>query len=708
VGKYGNILATTDGGNTWKPQQSGTGSDLYALHFAIDKAGWAAGDGGTMLNSKLTDFAPFISALNVSDSVLATVLKWRAEHKQLEQTKYIKLEFRRGEKGGWEEIDIANALSATKTGAFEVTWNPGSTPYYVNKGTTLYYRITLRSAAGTTFTHEIPKGFDYLPWWQRQNDVVKGLVIAACVIGAYLGICSLLLWLHPISLLRFYTPLQDNAGKLPSPVGPVLQIATALTFLPYFARHMRVRAAWIANYQPGQDDFSKLPPGIRADFIKQTDCLDAWVECRAARAATAFDRIPFVAQRRIYIPMPLRVGDLETGQVLTDLQPEHFCAYFQAERAVMAVIGSGGAGKSSLACQLGHWALAEDRQLRLAGHRMIPIFLEEETTDLRQSITHRLIQMVGPDEVEQDLVMSLLRYKRLLVITDALSERSLLTQRQIESIHGSVPVNALIVTTRRQPNFGPVPVTQLWPEKIEVNSLIYFLSEYLRRTDAKKFFPGRQELQLGDRLMALVERGSEQLVVTPLLIKLFVDNAISQMQNQAGLDTLPNSVPETFLAYLRRVNPQAPETPDYVANEKMIHAARVLGWCSLQEHFIPRDFSRNLGESEVRKAGWWDDKADVIARLVANGILEQHDIGGNQFLRFGLDPLAEYLAALYWVMQFKDDAAAWQEWLQKPRLAPKFCEEIRGFLVALEDCITTYRSTLGIPEMMFPWKEEDE
>src|SRR5262249_27887056 len=101
---------------------------------------------------------------------------------------------------------------------------------------------------------------------------------------------------------------------------------------------------------------------------------------------------------------------------------------------------------------------------------MIPIFLEEETTDLRQSITQRLIQMVGPDEVEQDLVMRLLHSKRLLMITDALSERSLLTQRHIESIHGSMPANALIVTTRRQPNFGPVSVIQLWPEKIEMNS----------------------------------------------------------------------------------------------------------------------------------------------------------------------------------------------------------------------------------------------
>jgi hypothetical protein len=655
-----------------------------------------------MLTSQRTDSAPFLANFRVPDSALGTVLQWRAHHTHPKDTKSIKLEFRRGDKGRWEDIDIARVRSTSPPGAFEITWHPGSEPYYVPKGTTVFYRVTLRSGAGTTYTHEISKGFTYLPWWQRQPEVVKGVVIAACTLGAYLGLCFLVLWLCPIVVLRLYTPVQEHAGKLPNPVGPVVQMAAACTLLPYFAQHIRVRAAWLTRYQPGQDDLRHLPPAIRTDFIKQTDCLDAWVERRATRATEAFDRIPSVAQRKMYIPLPLRVGDLETGQVLSEPKPADFRAFLQAEVMVMAVIGSGGVGKSALACQLGRWALAEDRQLRLAEHRMIPIFLEEETTNLLQSITRRLTQMVGPDEIEEDLVISLLRHKRVLVIIDSLSERGLPTQQQIERIHGSVPVHALMVTTRRPPNFGPEPVTQVRPEKIDVNSLIYFLSEYLRRTGTKQFFTGRQELQLSDRLMALVERGSAQLVVTPLLIKLFVDNAIGQMHHLAELNTLPTSVPETYLAYLRRVNPQDPETPNYVANERMIHAARELGWCSVQEHYIPRDFSREVGMRALKKAECWDDKADVIARLVTNGILEQRDIGGNQFFRFGLDPLAEYLAALHVVMQCNDDASTWQEWLHRIQLVPQH-EEIRGFLVALEDCITTYRREIGIPGLRLPW-----
>lgn len=277
-----------------------------------------------MLIGQHVDSAPFLASFRVADSVLGTVLQWRAHHTHPEDTKSIKLEFRRGDTGRWEEIDIARVRSTPPPGAFEVTWDPGSAPYYVLKGTTLFYRVTLRSGAGMTYTHAIPQGFPYLPWWQRQPEVVKGVVIAACTLGAYLGLCVFLLWLHPIAFLRLYTPVQENVGRLPNPVGPVLQIAAACTFLPYFARHTRVRAAWLAQYQPGQDDLSHLPPAIRADFIKQTDCLDAWVECRAARAAEAFDRIPSVAQRKLYIPMPLRVGELETGRVLPSPSQQTF------------------------------------------------------------------------------------------------------------------------------------------------------------------------------------------------------------------------------------------------------------------------------------------------------------------------------------------------------------------------------------------------
>jgi hypothetical protein len=36
---------------------------------------------------------------------------------------------------------------------------------------------------------------------------------------------------------------------------------------------------------------------------------------------------------------------------------------------------------------------------------------------------------------------------------------------------------------------------------------------------------------------------------------------------------------------------------------------------------------------------------------------------------------------------------------------PEFYEEKRGFIVALEDCITTYRRDWRIPEIELPWED---
>ena len=45
------ILHTTDGGENWEFQQSGTSSSLYTLTFSNRFNGWAAGTDGTILNT---------------------------------------------------------------------------------------------------------------------------------------------------------------------------------------------------------------------------------------------------------------------------------------------------------------------------------------------------------------------------------------------------------------------------------------------------------------------------------------------------------------------------------------------------------------------------------------------------------------------------------------------------------------------------------
>jgi photosystem II stability/assembly factor-like uncharacterized protein len=52
VGGEGVILATLDGGETWRPQRSGVGDDLYDVKFFDASEGWAVGRGGALLHTR--------------------------------------------------------------------------------------------------------------------------------------------------------------------------------------------------------------------------------------------------------------------------------------------------------------------------------------------------------------------------------------------------------------------------------------------------------------------------------------------------------------------------------------------------------------------------------------------------------------------------------------------------------------------------------
>ena len=174
------------------------------------------------------------------------------------------------------------------------------------------------------------------------------------------------------------------------------------------------------------------------------------------------------------------------------------------------------------------------------------------------------------------------------MIVDALSERSLETQRHVSDFYGSgVPLNALVLTTRREPKFGQLDRPPVYTERLAGPTLIPFIFEYLRRRQVEGAFDQRQQLELGDRVLALVEAGGRALSVTPLLVTLFVESALARSREHQSLEALPASVPEVYLDYLRRLNPDQAATPDAVDDATIIRAARVLARTSLGRSFVP-------------------------------------------------------------------------------------------------------------------------
>ena len=705
------VLATTDGGRTWVAESR------LAFGDGLTTAAFAPPDRIRLLGSRnrpeadtepnlfaegrISGRGPSVRELQVEDQPDGSVLlSFRARDEHPATVELSRLEFLRpGPAGDWGPIQLSAAAKASPEGMISVRWEP--TPYGIDDGDSITYRATLRDDTGLEFTQKIESGFVYHSWWSQPGG--QAAILGGSLLAGYATLCFSLLWLSPLALLWIHrhVPFQEMIDQVPvKGLGILAGFVLTATGLNTLARHRLTRRAWEARYRAGRAKFSDLPPELRASYVEDTGCLDAWVERRANAAREALGRIEAVHQRRIYIELPVRVGPREENRHLADPMQPALRNLFAVPCAVVAVLGEGGTGKSTLACQLARWSLADDPASRIAPYRIIPVLLEEETTDLVRSVTGQLRSMVGDEEADPDIVLSLLRSKRLLVLVDALSECSPATQSHVESIHRSTPVNALLVTARRPPDFGPVPVVDLWPEKISAEKLVYFLVEYLRRTGNDSLFPERQGLQLADRLLGVVERGGEGVEVTPLLIKLFVDQAIALRRAGEPLERLPTTIAETMLESLRRTNPSNREMPNHVDDATLILAARVLGRCSLERDFIPRDFERDHAEAELAREGIRHEKADLVARLIDNGVLQERAPGGTRFLRFTFDPLAEYLAAISWLATLRDDEKGWKAWLTRLRGTEGYPERVRGFLVAFQDCLQTYREDYRIPAIV--------
>ena len=52
IGQRGAIIHTSDGGSTWKSQESGVTYNLFGIHFVDAKTGWVIGLDGTLLHTR--------------------------------------------------------------------------------------------------------------------------------------------------------------------------------------------------------------------------------------------------------------------------------------------------------------------------------------------------------------------------------------------------------------------------------------------------------------------------------------------------------------------------------------------------------------------------------------------------------------------------------------------------------------------------------
>ncbi len=693
-------LVTTNGGVTWREENRVTFNTVYHKGNQI----WLGGDFLSLTKSKNPSDFPYVNSFGLAEQLNKINIQFTVEAKEVDfnQLKIAGIQFsQESPTAEIQSIDLKKyPLVERSPGVYQFVWNPQDEKYNVDKNSTLYYQITMEAWKHALPVQKIPFPHVYKPWWVEIYNQYKEVLWVAGLLSAYFGMLYLLLYVYPLFFInlgggRWFQYLKKDAPR-------ILRGLFSITTLPYFSDHERVRKSWIQSVKEGDSAFAHLPSRVYQDFIQFPDCLDLWIDLHKDILEAALKRTDLYKKSQGYMELPVRLDHPVGGELFKEPQPQSFQPLFRGARCVVSIVGEGGTGKTMLVSRLAQMAFASKVEERLMPHRSIPVALEGELDDLVESTSHILKEMLGVETIDLRLVEALLKRKRLLVIIDALSERSQDTQGYVTSLfEKGVPVNVLITTSRLMPDFGSTAVRYCWPEILDEGRVVKFIGDYLRSKDSYSEFKGRPTVNLAERVLTVVESGGERLSVTPLLLKWYLENAISRVQSTGSLkaiETLPLSIPEIILEYLRGINPEDNGTESEISEELLIEGAQILAHCSLGDNCIPKDFRRDVTEQEFTNHPRFEQSAQMIDRFIANGILAQRTTGDTQFLRFTFNPMAEYLGAMYSIKtSLPGQPEQWNQWVGSLQDLEGYPRNIKGFLVALEECCRIYQNDYNIP-----------
>jgi HEAT repeat protein len=471
---------------------------------------------------------------------------------------------------------------------------------------------------------------------------------------------STLLWLRPLWLLRINFVLQPYADfALPEWLGGVKLSVRDVLLLSFF--HFRRRV------------------------------LDAWVNQHIAAARANFQRRDTVRDRNIYVPVPVVLD----GNTVANLEPA--ALPFKKNRTCLLIWGEGGSGKTSLACQIAQWAMAEQPAERLQDHLMLPVLLEHELDPvtagqdpLRIVIRGQLQALIDEaEEIDAALFERLLRCQRILVVVDRFSELSPQTREQIRPGQPDFPVGALVVTSRGEEELDGVPRTLIKPLRVTGNRLSSFLEAYLVRRGKRELFDDAEYFDACRRLSLMV--GDRDITV--LLAKMYADLLIGSRLAQSA-DDLPDNIPDLMLGYLNEINRSV--TAKLRLDDRTVHQdVKILAWECLKETYRPSCTGRAMA---IKALG--GDDAEIRIKYLDERLRVIRTLGpARERLRFALDPLAEYLAGLHLVDVCGKDEEQWRELLRLDELPPP--KAIEGFLLAVRDACLARREVAVNPDVIF-------
>jgi formylglycine-generating enzyme required for sulfatase activity len=462
--------------------------------------------------------------------------------------------------------------------------------------------------------------------------------------------------------------------------------------------------------KPGGGATSKAP---RARSYTPAD-LQHWVDHHQARLAEAFLGLPSVQARQVHVP--LEVCLTPAGALAKEgprlLEPQDLIPLLAAAGShVLLLSGDGGAGKTSLAFAIARWWLTGEP----GGVVRLPVLIE---TALAEGET--VARKVGAWLEEQlgelpavELVAALLRERRLVPIVDHVSELAPTARQRL--LAGLPP--GLVIATSRSPDDGwkGCGWTRIEPQPIALDRLQSFFVKYLNGRGQGDVLRDDELVPAQNQLRRIV--GDKP--ITALLAQMFIDDVIANRQR--GL--LAGSVPQLMLSYVRRLD--TPVDPCQRQRAGLTIDAERVQWAlkclALASHrqmggdgeptYQPREFSRALAKQTLQQPepeglGLRAAESEGVLAYLAERRLLVNPGEDSSELRFPLDPLADYLAALAQLELLErmswsaGPKAAWEAFLtgiERRQGEAADLSRSRGFFLALRDAALERRGR-GVPE----------
>lgn len=494
--------------------------------------------------------------------------------------------------------------------------------------------------------------------WGRVEDRIRTWVLEHPVISAAVPLYILwvlfwwlMLYARPLALLQVNRALAPLELTLPERLGGMTLPVRYVFFVGFL------------NYRPA--------------------VLDAWVRAHITVIRERFAAKETVHDREVHVPVPVEID----RRVVADLRPKHLRGMFAKQLGFLLIWGEGGSGKTSLACRVGRRALSDDPDERIGDHPMVPVLLEHEPV-LRDGGNDSVLIAVAQqlqdlcdlaDPVPAELLQNLLRQRRVLVIIDHLSEMRESTREIVQQQLRQFRARALIVTSRLEEDFEGFSKSTVRPLRIAGNRLSSFMEAYLTHRGMRELFEDSEFFRGCSHLSAMV--GDRD--ITALFAKLYAEEMVSAKRG-ISLGKLPENIPDLMLSYVNELNQAVRE--DRIDDRTVHRCAKLIAWECLRKTFRP-DTARYEDVISLLN----EESAESTLRYLEQRLRLVHAVQPAQDqIRFMLDPMAEYFAAMYLVESNGEDEERWRAFLDEVDAKEGGPDRIKGFLVAVFDCGKNY------------------